>query len=127
MMSALSNLLSKASGANWYKWGAIAAVLVALLALSYGAGRYQAGLACEQEKTEKAEERVVAITRYVTERVTEVQEKEVKSRKELAEIARLQRELKNAQDQRKDLPECALSDDEFDRTNELLERIGAKR
>jgi hypothetical protein len=114
--------LTRLTGINWYKWGGIAAVLAAALILSYCSGRYQAKLACEEDKTEAAEERVVAITRYVTERVTEVQTKEVKSRKELDEIARLKRELDDATNQRQDLPECALSDSEFDAVNRLLQR-----
>lgn len=117
-MSILSNLAGKASGLNWYKWGAIALVLVAI----FFAGRVTATLECQEEKTEAAEERVVAITRYVTERVTEVQTKEVKSRKELEEIARLKEKVDEAQKKRPDLPECALSDAEFESVNRLLER-----
>lgn len=119
--------LSKLSGLNWYKWGAIALLAVALAGGGYLIGHNNARVDCEQEKTKVAEDRVVAITRYVTERVKEVQVKEVKSRKELAEIARLKKELDDEVAKRQDLPECALSDGEFNRTNELLERIGARR
>lgn len=114
--------LSKFSGLNWYKWGAIAVVLAAALTLSYCSGKHNAEMACQEEKTEVAEQKTVAITRYVTERVTEVQEVEVKSRTELQEIARLKKELDYATSQRPDLPECALTDAEFDAVNRLLER-----
>ena len=122
MTKLFESLAAKATGFNWYKWGAIVAVLVAALVLSYGTGRNHGRLACEQEKREKAEQKVVAITRYVTERVAEVQVKEVKSRKELEEIARLKRRLDDEINKREDLPECALSDSEFDAVNELLKK-----
>lgn len=121
------NYLTKLSGLNWYKWGAIALVAVALAGGGYLIGHNNARVDCEQAKTKAADDRVVAITRYVTERVTEVQKVEVKSQKELKEIARLKKELDDATAKRQDLPECALSDDEFNRTNELLERIGQGR
>lgn len=115
-----TKLIGSISGLNLYKWGAILGALIAWTVVVYMYAGHRVEMKQKEAEVAEANERVVAITRYVTERVPVVTEREVKSKEELATIARLKKELKDAQAKRPDLPECAVSDAERGAFNELL-------
>lgn len=115
----LGGLVAKATGLNWYKWGLIAALVVAYSGGLVALGFHKASVRCEQEKTELAEKKTETVIKEVIKRVPEVQRIEVKSAQELAEIRRLKKELKDAIEDRPENPSCDLSDAELDGFREL--------
>lgn len=114
--------LTKLYGLNWYKYGAVAVALVAMVALSYCSGKYNAKLECEAAKTEQAEEKVRTIIKEIEVRIPVIQTREVESAKARAEIARLNKELQDAINDRPENPSCDLSDAEFNGFRKLSEK-----
>lgn len=118
----LSNLAGWASGFNWYKYGAIAAVIAAALVLSYCSGKHNAQMDCEAEKTQVVIEKLRTVTKEVEVRVPVVQVREVESAKQRAEVKRLKEALDVAIANRPENPSCALSDSELDGFRKLSEK-----
>lgn len=116
-----TKLIERVSGLNIYKWGAILGGLIAWTVIVYMFAGHRVEMKQKEAEVAEVKERVVVITRYVKDRVPVVTEREVKSKTELATIARLKKELADAQSKRPDLPECAVSDAERTAFNGLLE------
>ena len=115
-------LAEKFVGVNWYKWGAIAVLAVAYSGGLVAYGYHKADVHCEQEKTEKAEEKIRTIVQEVEVRVPVVQVREVESAKQRAEIARLKEKLDEAIAKKPENTACNLTSDERDGFNDLLKK-----
>jgi hypothetical protein len=120
-------LLGKVSGLNWYKWGAIALVAIALAGSGYLKGKHAAEMKCEQDKTEQARQEATDTIGEVNERLPVVQRQDAVSAEQRAEIKRLEGELHEALRNRQTNPVCDLSDAEFDATNGLLRATQFKK
>lgn len=115
----LMKLRGWATGFNWYKYGAILAVLSTALVLSYCSGKHNAEMECQAEKTKVVEEKVRTIVKEVEVRVPVVQIREVESAKLKAENKRLKEKLDDAIANRPENPNCDLSDAELSGFREL--------
>lgn len=113
------NLLAKAAGLNWYKYGAILLVIVAWTGLVYGTAAYRCNLKHEQAKTEEVAKKHEAVVEDVKARIPVVQDKEAKAAEERQEIKRLKEALDAAIKNRSENPSCDLSDDEFNSVRDL--------
>lgn len=107
------------TGLNWWMLAAKALIIVALFAGGYMMGKNKAQVACEVAKTELAEAKAKAVTRFVEVQVPIVTEREVKST-EIKYVTRSTGEkLNEAINKKRTNSGCDLSDDEFVRWNEL--------
>lgn len=104
-------------------------ILVAVLALSntasYYLGKANQRTEFQQERAEKAEERVRVVIKEVEKRVPVVQIKETESQKARQRINQLEEELIYVTQQRQSSPTCDLSDAEFDGWVRLGKEINA--
>lgn len=124
---ALTSLLPTAAkgfftGSNWYKWGAIAVVILAIAGGSYQYGKHKCEMAHQEQKTEQAEEKTRIIVQHVKERVPVIQKDEAEAAKLKAELSNLRDLYEKAINSRPDLPQCALSSDELRYFQEAAKR-----
>ena len=116
------NILSKVTGLNWYKWGAILVAFLAWSAIVYTTAQNRCELKHEQQKTEQAEKKAEQLVDEVEKRVPEVKAIDAESAKLKNEIARLKGELDEAINNRPENPSCDLSGDELDGFNNLFKK-----
>ena len=110
-----------ASGFNFYKWGAILVIVAAIL---FGVDRHathKAELACEQQKTAVALERVHTVVREVTIRVPEVQKQDKVSTEHRENVKQKGVKLDDAINKSAGATGCNLSDDELRSFQDLAE------
>ena len=105
--------LSSLTGLNWYKYGAIALVVIALAVGFYARGKYVCGMEHAKQETAQAEEKTRVIVQHVKERVPVIQKDEAEAAALKAQLATLRGKYNEAINARPDVPECALSDDEL--------------
>lgn len=110
------------TGLNWWKLGAYALVVAMLVGGGYMVGKHRCELKHEQQATAAQKEIVRTVVKEVEVRVPVVQEREVASATQRAEIARLKKELFNATAKRPENPSCDLSDAEFN----LMQQLAAQ-
>lgn len=113
------NAVGFASGFNWYKYGAIAVVLAALMGGSYYKGKKDCEVNTAEKETAAAVERTRTIVRNVERRIPVVQTREVESARQKQEIKTLKEKLDDALIARPESPSCDLSDAEFRSVQDL--------
>lgn len=126
-----SSLVSKASGFNWYIIAAKVLFVVAVGVGSYTMGKHKAELKCEQAKTEQAVKDAVNFKDVIGTSVsTQVEANAVvdaASRLEEEDIAKLHADLVEAiKAAKKYQTTCNLSDQEYNKFNELAKKTRSK-
>lgn len=114
--------LSKVTGLNWYKWGAVLALLLAWTT----AVHMRATNECEQrhlkDQKEQAEKKSAEIVEHVQERIPVVQERDSEAAKLRAQLADIKEDLDDAINARGPDPSCDLTDAELDGFRQLSEK-----
>jgi hypothetical protein len=110
-----------ASGFNFYKWGAILVIVAAILVGVDRHATHKAELACEEQKTAVALERVHTVVRTVTMRVPEVQKQDSASTERRDDVRQKGVKLDEAITKNAGTTGCNLSDDELRSFQDLAE------
>jgi hypothetical protein len=122
-MSILSGLGKSAagwaSGFNFYKWGAILVIVAAIIVGVDRHATHKAELACEQQKTAVALERVHTIIREVEMRVPEVQKQDEVNTAKREDVKQKGAKLDEAITKSGNTTGCTLSNDELRQFQEL--------
>lgn len=126
-----AGLVSKASGFNWYVIAAKVLFVVAVGVGSYTYGKHKAELKCEQAKTEQAVKDANAFKDVIGTSVTNQVEAnavvDAANQLEVEDVAKLHAELVVAiKEARKHQNTCNLSDQEYNKFNELAKKTRGK-
>ena len=122
MIKLLGGLAEKAAGLNWYKYGIVAALLVAWTGFVHMRATNACQMAHQTARADAAEKRTLDVIAKIEARIPVVQYREVESAKDKAQIIALQGELFDAILSRKPNPNCDLSDAEFNGFRKLSEK-----